>query len=67
MNRKRASEEDTLVAWDDLLDAIKRVECALPFQMSAAIAHLGKERERFHALMSGRPSPTLSPEGSGNE
>jgi hypothetical protein len=54
MKRERPSEEATLAAWGDLLDAICRVETALPHQMSAAITRLTRERKRFDDLLMGR-------------
>lgn len=57
----RASEVETLEAWHDLLNAIQRVECALPSQMSAAILELIAQRRRFDNLMLGREPLSAHP------
>lgn len=61
VKRQRASEEDTLGAWAELQNAIQRVECALPSQMSEAINQLTFQRRAFDDLLCGRPLPPPPP------
>jgi hypothetical protein len=55
--RERASEEVTLAAWDDLKAAILRVECALPFRMSAAMGDLVEQYRAFEQILLRRDRP----------
>ena len=49
--KERASEDETLNAWDDLKRAIERVECALPSQMTAAMDNLIDQKRAFDRLL----------------
>lgn len=52
--RRRPTEDEILTLWSDLDAALRCAECALPSQMTEAMARVVQERERFNDLLLGR-------------
>lgn len=61
MLRSPPSEDQILAAWDELKAAIQVVECALPFQMTAAIERLGTQKRAMEDLLLRRSPPPIPP------
>jgi hypothetical protein len=61
MRRPAPTEDEVLTAWDELKAAIQRAECALPFQMTAAMALLQEAAKRMDDLLMRRAPKDPTP------
>jgi hypothetical protein len=62
---KTPTHDEILTAWKGLESAIQRVKCALPREMSGAIARLELQRRAFDDVVMGREPAAKWVEGEG--